>query len=190
MNRAVFFDKDGVLNIDKGVEDNLKKLELFPWSGGIIAEFRNQNFKIFIITNQPVVARGFITEKELNNTFKQFQKKLREQNKNASIDRIYYCPHHPNGDLMKYRKKCECRKPKPGMLIRASKEYNIDLSRSYMVGDRISDIIAGYLAGCKTIQLLSGKHNEKEIESDLVLDEKIEPDFTITNIYELRNIIL
>lgn len=190
MNKAIFFDKDGVLNIDNGVEDNLKKLELFPWSGDIIAEFRNQNFKIFIVTNQPVVARGLIAEKELNDTFKQFQELIKRQNNNALIDRIYYCPHHPNGDLREYRKTCECRKPKPGMLVRASKEYNIDLNKSYMVGDRISDIIAGNLAGCKTIQLLSGKHNESQIESDLVLDEKIEPDFKITNIYELRKIIL
>jgi len=189
MDRAVFFDKDGVLNIDKGIEDDLMMADIYPWSGDIIAGLRNKGFKIFVVTNQPVVARGLITEKELNNTLKEFQVMIKSQNEDALIDKIYYCPHHPSGDLMKYRKKCECRKPRPGMLIKASKEFNIDLSKSYMIGDRISDIIAGYLAGCTTIQFFSGRHNDKEIESDLVLDKKIEPDFTITNIYRLRSII-
>ena len=115
---------------------------------------------------------------------------IKRQNEDAIIDRIYYCPHHPNGDLQEYRKICECRKPKPGMLIRASEEYGIDLNRSYMIGDRISDIIAGHLAGCKTIQFLSGRHNDRQIESDLVLEKNIEPDFTITDIYQIRNIII
>ena len=190
MDRAVFFDKDGVLNIDKGIEDNLMSVDLYPWSGDIITDMRNKGFKIFIVTNQPVVAKGLVTEKELNNILGEFLLMIKNQNEDALVDKIYYCPHHPNGDLIKYRKKCECRKPKPGMLIKASKEYNIDLNRSYMVGDRISDIIAGHLAGCTTIQFFSGRHNDKEIESDLVLDKKIEPDFKIKSIYELDSIIL
>ena len=190
MDRGVFFDKDGVLNIDKGIEDNLMSVDLYPWSGDIITDMRNKGFKIFIVTNQPVVARGLVTEKELNNILKEFLLMIKSQNEDALIDKVYYCPHHPNGDLIKYRKKCECRKPEPGMLIKASKEYNIDLSRSYMIGDRISDIIAGHLAGCTTIQFISGRHNDKEIESDLVLDKKIEPDFKIKSIYELDSIIL
>ncbi len=190
MNRAVFFDKDGVLNIDKGVKHHQNYVDLFPWSGDIIAEFKSKNFKIFVVTNQPAVARGLITEKDLNNAFKQFIEMIKKQNSEALIDRIYYCPHHPNGDLKKYREICECRKPKPGMLIRASNEYDIDLNRSYMIGDRISDIVAGHLAGCTTIQFLSGRHHEKEIESDLVLGKNVEPDFTIKNIYNLESIVL
>lgn len=190
MNKAVFFDKDGVLNIDNGIEDNLNFTNLFPWSGDIVAGLRKKGFKIFMVTNQPVVARGLITEKELIKKLERFKKLIRIQNSDAIIDKIYYCPHHPNADLKEYRKSCECRKPKPGMLIKASNEYNIDLSKSFMIGDRISDIIAGHLAGCTTLQFLSGRHNDEEIESDLILDKEIKPDFIISDINELKDIIL
>lgn len=189
-NKAVFFDKDGVLNIDNGIEDNLDFTNPFPWSGDIVAGLRKKGFKIFVVTNQPVVARGLITERELINKLERFKELIRIQNSDAIIDKIYYCPHHPNADLEEYRKSCECRKPKPGMLIRASNEYNVDLSKSFMVGDRISDIIAGHLAGCTTLHFLSGRHNDKEIESDLVLDKEIKPDFVISDINELKDIIL
>lgn len=190
MNKAVFFDKDGVLNIDNGIEDNLNFTNLFPWSGDIVAGLRKKGFKIFMVTNQPVVARGLITEKELIKKLERFKKLIRIQNSDAIIDKIYYCPHHPNADLKEYRKSCECRKPKPGMLMKASIEYNIDLSKSFMIGDRISDIIAGHLAGCTTLQFLSGRHNDEEIESDLILDKEIKPDFIISDINELKDIIL
>ena len=189
-NRAIFFDKDGVLNIDKGIQGNKEQAELYAGVGDLIAYFKNKKFKIFVVTNQPVVARGMLTEAELNKLFDEFQKIILAQNKKAIIDKIYYCPHHPNANVEKYRKNCECRKPKAGMLNQAAREFDIDLKNSYMVGDRISDIIAGYLAGCKTVHVMSGKHEEKMIETDLVLNKEVKPDFVISDILRLEDIVL
>lgn len=190
MNKAVFFDKDGVLNTDKGITDDPDFTDLYPQIGDIIAGLRKRGYKIFVVTNQPVVARGIIDEKELAMGLEQFKNTVRNQNADAVIDKIYYCPHHPNADLEEYRTICECRKPKPGMLIEASKEYDVDLKTSFMIGDRISDIIAGHLAGCTTLLFLSGRHTEKPIESDLKPDGEIMPDFIISDIKEVKNIIL
>ena len=189
-NKAIFFDKDGVLNVDKKNVKDLCELEFLPDAGNVIAFFIDKGFKIFIVTNQTVIARGIITEESLHRQLKEFQLMLLEQNKKAIVDKIYYCPHHPNANVLEYRKICECRKPKPGMLLLVSKEYSIDFKKSYMVGDRISDIIAGYLAGCKTIQYKTEKYNEPMIETDLKVPKEIKPDFTIMNLSELKEVIL
>ncbi len=188
-NKAVFFDKDGVLNEDNGIVDDMNNLKIFQDAADVIAYFRNMDFKIFVITNQTVVSRGIITEESLNQQFEELQLRLLEQNKEAVLDKICYCPHHPNADVPKYRQTCQCRKPKPGMLLLAAKEFDIDLKESFMVGDRISDIIAGYLAGCKTIQCGTDKYNEPMIETDLKIPEDIKPDFAVMGLSELKEII-
>lgn len=189
MRRAVFFDKDGVINFDKGISGNSEPIEFIDGIGSLIAGFRALEFGIFVVTNQPVVARGLMSEPELEKYLRGFEALLLENDAGAVIDRIYYCPHHPNANVEKYRTGCDCRKPRPGMLFRAATEFGIDLSASFMVGDRMSDVIAGALAGCRTIQFLSGKHNEKAIESDLKLEREIFPDYKITDLTEMRGII-
>jgi len=189
MRRAIFFDKDGVINVDKGISGNFEPVELYPRICDLIAEFKSKGFKIFIVTNQPVVARGLMSESELKLSIKKFESMIAENNPDAIIDKIYYCPHHPNASDERYRTVCECRKPKPGMALRAGSEFGIDLENSFMIGDRMSDIIAGNLAGCKTIHFLSGKHLEKAIETDLKFDKEIKPDYVIYDLNELRSII-
>ena len=190
MNRAIFFDKDGVLNPDLGISGNLQSMEPFAEAADTIAYFRSAGYKIIVVTNQPVVARGIIGEAELREYLKKFEAVLTQKNSMARIDKICYCPHHPNANVLSYRKNCDCRKPKPGMIVSAALEFDIDLSKSVMIGDRISDIIAGSLAGCgRTVQIMSGEHESKMIESDLQLDREIEADFKILNIGELRSII-
>ncbi len=190
MNKAVFFDKDGVINIDKGILKFNEPLELYPDVADIIEYLREKKYLIIIVTNQPVVARGLIDDKDLKEKFSLFKEVILKKNKRAIIDNIYYCPHHPNADKIEFRKNCDCRKPKPGMLLKAGNDYNIDLKNSYMIGDRSSDIIAGYLAGCKTILCMTGKHNEKMIETDLKIRDKVIPNFKIKNIIELKKIII
>lgn len=190
MEKAVFFDKDGVLNVDKGIIQNIDDFELYPFAGDVISYLRRLGFKIFIITNQPIIARGLKTERDINDSFRKFKLQLLEQNKEAQIDYIYYCPHHPNADMEKYRKNCDCRKPKPGMLKQAAKDYKIDLKKSYMVGDRLSDIIAGYLAGCKTILCTTGKHKEKMIATDMDIPNHVRPDIVVADISYLKKIIV
>lgn len=189
MRKAVFFDKDGIITIDKGVEKNYYEPELYPDAGKVISSLRMKNYFIFLITNQAIISRGLISIKELKAYFDVIKKMLLNQDSGAKIDKIFFCPHHPNADLEKYRVLCNCRKPKPGMLLQASNEFNISLEESYIIGDRITDIIAGKLAGCSTIQCLTGKHNDKIIETDMVIPENISPDYTVNEIRDILKII-
>lgn len=193
MNKAIFFDRDGVLNIDKDKAISIKDIELYTGVANLIAFCRIKNYKTFIVTNQPIIARGLMKEYELIQLHNDFQELLLKGNKNAIIDKFFYCPHHPDADLIDYRLNCKCRKPKPGMILNAAKEFDIDLKISYMIGDRPSDIIAGYLAGTKTVHCLSGKHTETLIKTNLELSndlKNLKPDYFINNILELRDIIL
>lgn len=187
--RAVFFDKDGVINADKGIRGNFEPVALTPGVCNLIAELKSSGFMIFVATNQPVVARGLMSEEELAAYMEKFAALVAAEASGAIIDRIYCCPHHPSANDERYRVSCGCRKPKPGMLLRAAAEFGVDLAASYMIGDRMSDVIAGALAGCKTVHFLSGAHAEKAIETDLVLDREIRPDFTVRSARELKEII-
>lgn len=189
MNKAIFFDRDGVLNKDNDFITDINQVVLYEKTPEIITYCRNLGFKIFVVTNQAAVARGMISEKELIELNKQYEKLLLSQNPNAAIDKIYYCPHHPNANVEEYRVKCQCRKPSPGMILSAKEEFNIDLSKSFMIGDRISDITAGFLAGCKTIHCQTGKHIEKPVISHIEIDENLKPDFVINDVSELKEII-
>jgi D-glycero-D-manno-heptose 1,7-bisphosphate phosphatase len=189
VSRAIFFDKDGVMNTDRGVYGITEEPEFLPGIDSIISSSRFKGFQIIVVTNQPAVARGIVSEESLTKLLDAFKKKLAHRNNNAIIDSIYYCPHHPNADLQRYRLSCSCRKPKPGMILQACADLNIDPRKSYMVGDRISDVIAGHLAGCTTIQFLSGQHDNKMIDTDLIVDYEIKPDFTITDLSQLEDII-
>jgi len=188
MNRAIFFDKDGVLNEDTDIKLQLK-VTPYAYAGDTIVYFRSQGFKIFVISNQPIVARGLVTEKQLLEHLAEFQKNILRQKPGAKIDKIYYCPHHPDATLEKYRVSCECRKPRPGMLVRAAREFEIELKESCMVGDRVSDIMAGKLAGCSTVLCMTGKHLEKMIRTDLKYPAEPEADFKVKDITGLKDII-
>lgn len=188
-SKAVFLDKDGVMNHDLGIEGSRERTSFMPFIGEAIAHFRSRDYRVIVVTNQPIVARGLMSERELQDMFRTFERELALLNPAAVLDKIYYCPHHPNANVETYRVACDCRKPKPGMLVRAAREFDIDLAASFMVGDRISDIIAGSLAGCTTIQFLSGKHTEQMIHTDLAAPS-VTPDHTIHGLAELTEIIL
>jgi len=188
-NKAVFLDKDGVLNIDIGISKEISETKLFEHSGGVISYLREKGYKIIVVTNQPIVARGIVSENELKIFLSEFEKLLKSQNENALIDKIYYCPHHPNANILEYRINCDCRKPKAGMLLKAADEFKINLNESFMVGDRVSDIIAGKNAGCKTVFCKTGKHLEKMIETDIKYNLDIKADFEITEIGDLKKLL-
>jgi len=188
MNKAIFFDRDGVLTKDNGLVTCISQIE---FSDDLFTSLRLLNgmeFKFFMITNQAVVARGMLEERELEDINRYIAETIYDKTL-CKIEKCYFCPHHPNADLEKYRKNCECRKPKPGMLLQAAGEFDIDLSQSYMIGDRMSDVIAGAKAACKTILLQTGKHIELPIESD-AFDSSIKPDFTCDTLAEAVTIIL
>lgn len=155
--RAVFLDRDGVINEivyfpELGLLDsplNPKQFKLLPNAARGIKLLNSLGLKVIIASNQPAIAKGKTT-RELFEKIR--EKMIRELKKSgARIDAEYYCFHHPAAKYAEYRVKCRCRKPKPGLLLKAAKERGIDLSKSFLVGDSVTDIAAGKAAGCKTI---------------------------------------
>ena len=135
---AVFIDRDGTINVDVGYLSSPDQLELYPWSAEALRLINQAGFKAIVVTNQAGVARGFCTEEMLELIHERLVRDLKRES--ARIDGIYYCPHHPKIGEPSYRRDCDCRKPLPGMLLRAAREHQIDLSRSFVIGDKSSDI--------------------------------------------------
>lgn len=156
MNKAVFFDRDGVINVDT---INLHKIEDFVWIDGAkeAIKYCNDNgYLAIIITNQSGVARGLFTLDDVEKVHNFVQDELKKVG--AHIDAFYYCPHHKEGTVEPYNIECSCRKPKPGMILQACKDFDIDVKQSYMLGDKQRDCDAGINAGCKGTCLFDGKN--------------------------------
>ena len=153
-NTAVFLDRDGTINEEVGYLDSLDKLKIIPSAYEAIRLINESGMKVVVISNQAGVARGFFTEDFVKITHEHLQTALRQQG--ATIDNFYYCPHHPTEGIEPYRKDCNCRKPAPGMLLRAVQDLNIDLTRSYLVGDRFNDMEAGKIIGVRGILVKTG----------------------------------
>lgn len=152
--KAVFLDRDGTINVYKGFICDHREVELIPGIADTIRKINESGYLAIVVTNQPVIARGECTLEELECIHDQMETLLGQEG--AYIDDLFYCPHHPDkgfeGERIEYKIECECRKPKPGMLLQAAEKYNIDLSESYMVGDDERDMEAGRRAGCKVVK--------------------------------------
>ena len=150
--KAIFLDRDGTINKLKGFLTDINEFELIEGVSEAIKLINVSKYLCIVITNQPVIARGEISIEELNEIHNKMETLLGLDG--AYISDIFYCPHHPDkgfiGERVEYKIECSCRKPKPGMLIEASKKYNIDLSSSWMIGDSKNDILCGINAGSKT----------------------------------------
>ncbi len=157
--KAIFLDRDGTINVYKGFLKDIEDFELIDGVAEAIRSINESGYLAIVVTNQPIIARGDATFTQLQEIHNKMETLLGQ--KGAYVDDIFYCPHHPHkgydGEVAELKIECECRKPKPGMLLDAAKKYNIDLSQSYMVGDSESDMEAGHSAGCKTV--LIGKDN-------------------------------
>lgn len=148
---AVFIDRDGTINVNVHHLHRVEDLQLIPNAAQAIAQLNAAHYPVIIITNQSAIARGLLTEEGLTKIHTELKHILASQN--ASVTDIYHCPHHPDyGDKI----ICDCRKPKPNMLQRAAQEHNIDLSRSFMIGDSYSDLLAGWNAGCQSCLVRTG----------------------------------
>jgi len=168
MNKALFVDRDGVLNEmfydpEHGVMDSPRRPEqvrLMKGAETFLKKAKELGYLIIVVTNQPGIAKGTLTEVELNAVNTRLGELLSEEGN--AWDHLYYCPHHPDGGPWKqeaYIKNCTCRKPKPGLLLRAAEERDIDLTASWMIGDGLTDIQAGMAAGCHTILFTKLKIN-------------------------------
>ena len=182
MNKAVFLDRDGTINIDKAY---LSRIEDFEYIPGVIEGLRmlqDAGFILIIVTNQSGIARGYYSKEdflELNEWMLSDLKK-----KGIKIAKVYYCPHHPNGKIEKYKMDCNCRKPKLGMYEKAIKDFDIDLSQSYSIGDKIRDSAIcentscrGYLISSLEKENIvdgvkSGKYKNIEYAEDLLTAAK------------------
>jgi len=153
--KAVFLDRDGTINKFNGFVKKPEDLELLEGASEAIKKINSLGFLAIVITNQPVIARGEVDFKTLDLIHMKMETDLGK--KGAYIDALFYCPHHSDkgyaGELPEYKIECECRKPKPGMILQAAEKYNIDLSKSYMVGDDMRDVQAGINAGCIPVLL-------------------------------------
>lgn len=169
--KAFFIDRDGTINQYVGYLRNPDEFELLPEVGEAIRKINLSGYLAIVVTNQPVIARGEVTEEELQIIHNKMETLLGK--KGAYLDGIYYCPHHPDkgfdGEIKELKIECECRKPRPGMLLQAAKDFNIDLAASWMIGDGDNDIKAGRRAGCKTALIGSGDFGQ-DIEVRSLMD--------------------
>ena len=160
--KAIFLDRDGTINKEVGFLRNIDDLELLPGTAKGIRRINESGYLAILITNQPVIARGEVSISQLGEIHNKLETLL--GNEGAYLDAIYYCPHHPDrgfdGEVPELKILCECRKPKPGMLLRAVEKYNIDLTESWMIGDSERDIGAGMAAGCKTALIGEGEYGQ------------------------------
>lgn len=149
--KVIFLDRDGTLNKYVGFLRNIDDFELIDGASEAIKQINQSGYLAIVVTNQPVIARGEVSWDELHEIHKKMETLLGKDG--AYIDGLYICPHHPDkgfeGERPEYKFDCDCRKPKPGLLLQAAKEFNIDLSQSYMIGDSNRDVEAGQNAGCR-----------------------------------------
>jgi len=184
--KAIFLDRDGVVNEliyhkEMGIVDSpftVEQFKLLPNVGKAINNFHKQGYKVFLVSNQPGLAKDRYSE----GVFKKIKEKMRVEllKKGARLDGEYYCIHHPEANIKKYKKRCDCRKPKPGLILQAAREHKIDLSLSWMIGDGITDILAGQAAGVRTILIGILKCDLCKIMED----EGAKPDFITPNLYK------
>lgn len=159
---AIFLDRDGTINEEIGYMDRLEKLRLIPGAAEAIRLINASGMKAVVVTNQSGVARGIFTESFVAETHARLAEMLRAEG--ASLDGIYFCPHHSTEGRGDYLRECECRKPAPGLLLRAAAELHLDPARSYMVGDTLKDIEAGGRAGVQGILVRTGYGEEAAAE--------------------------
>jgi D-glycero-D-manno-heptose 1,7-bisphosphate phosphatase len=183
---AVFLDRDGTVSEEVGYVNHPSRLQVFPWTPAAIRNFNRAGVKAIVVTNQAGVARGYFTE----DLVKQVHKKLQAEMAQADVylDAIYYCPHHPSVGEPPYRQACNCRKPRTGMLERAVEEFGVDLSRSYVIGDRYGDIELAHNARTQSIFVLSGYGlGEYEYQRQ---SWKLQPGWVVSNLLEASQVVL
>jgi D-glycero-D-manno-heptose 1,7-bisphosphate phosphatase len=172
---AVFLDRDGTLVEECGYLDRLDHLTLFPWTTDALRLLKRAGFATVVITNQAAVGRGIIDEDFVHTVHREIDRRL--EGTGASIDRYYYCPHFTESKIERYRQRCGCRKPAPGMIEQACREMDLDPARSFMVGDRWLDVACGRAAKTHAVLVRSGPHRAEPpegVHADAILNNLME----------------
>jgi D-glycero-D-manno-heptose 1,7-bisphosphate phosphatase len=154
MRPAVFIDRDGTINQELGYINHISRFMLLPGVGEAISLLNQHNRLVLITSNQSGVARGYFPLELVHETHEQMKRELK--NENAYVDGIYFCPHHPDGEVLEYKKACRCRKPEIGLIEAARREFDIDMGKSYVIGDRWLDITFAHNAHLPGILVLTG----------------------------------
>jgi len=185
-NVGVFLDRDGTISEEVGYVNHPSRLQVYPWTPQAIRLLNEKGLKVVVVTNQAGVARGYFQEGLVMEVHKRLSDEIAQSG--AHLDAIYYCPHHPSVGEPPYRQDCNCRKPKTGMLQRAVVELGIDLSCSFVVGDRYGDIELAHNAGAHSIFLLSGYGlGEYEYHRQ---NWRVQPEWIAKDLLEASRIIL
>lgn len=182
MIRAVFLDKDGTLIEDVPYNVRPELIRLMPGSVAGLRRLHAADYLLLVISNQSGVARGLFREEALGPVEARLRQLLAAEG--VPLAGFYYCPHHPTGSVAEYAIACTCRKPEPGMVLRAAREHGIELAASWLVGDILNDVEAGRRAGCRTILLDNGHETEWELTPART------PHYRAANLDEAANIIL
>jgi D-glycero-D-manno-heptose 1,7-bisphosphate phosphatase len=177
LKKAIFLDRDDVIVEDTGYISSPGELILIPDVIPVLKKLQH-TYRLIVVTNQSGVARGYFTEEDLFAINERVIQMLADYG--VGLDAIYYCPHHPKVGKDEYRIECECRKPKPGLLRLAAEEFNIELDKSFLIGDQETDIQAGLAIGIKTIKI---------VRNDLESPDESGADFIINTFSEVNNII-
>jgi D-glycero-D-manno-heptose 1,7-bisphosphate phosphatase len=177
---AVFLDRDGTVNEQMGYINHISRFHLLPDAARAIKLLNDSAVPVIVVSNQSGLARGYFPEELLDEVHAKMDALLAQEG--AKIDGLYFCPHHPEAKEKKYRQACNCRKPKTGMLLQAAEELNLDLARSFLVGDRWSDIKCAHQAGCTPVLVLTGygKGDYRYIGPD----QEIQPAYVAENLLE------
>lgn len=187
MNRAaVFLDRDGTINEEKNFISTPEELSLIPGAAAAIRRLNDTGTAACVISNQSGIARGFLTEADLVLIHEALADQL-QRSGGAHLDRIYYCPHHPTAGIAPYNISCGCRKPGTAMLEQGARELGIDLSRSFVVGDRIVDVQAGHAVGATAILVLTG-YGTTSVEE--CREQGVTPDATVPSLAEAVEFIM
>lgn len=185
--KAIFLDRDGVINEEYDRIKSPKDLKIYDFAAEAIKKINDSDYLTIIITNQPIIAKGLLTEKGLRKIHNKLETEL--GSKGGKIDAIYFCPHHPDkgykGEIPSLKIRCKCRKPEIGLFSQAKKDLNIDFKKSYFIGDKTSDILAGRKIGCKTVLVetgYAGKDNKFSVKPDFKTDNLLKAiDLIISN---------
>jgi D-glycero-D-manno-heptose 1,7-bisphosphate phosphatase len=180
--KAVFIDKDGTLIVDVPYNVTPEKIELNEYCIKGLQNLQNNGYLLVIVTNQSGVALGHFKETALKAVKQQIKTLLAHEH--IKLDGFYYCPHHSEGLILPYVIDCSCRKPQPGLLLKAAEELDIDLTASWMIGDILNDVEAGKRAGCQSILIDNGN------ETEWIINDRRQPDAQVKNIDEAANFIL
>ncbi len=175
---ALFLDRDGVVIVDKSYMFKISDLEIMPESLEALQRLtKDDTYALVLVTNQSGIARGKFTYDQFTVFQGELERRLQENG--VRLDAVYICPHHPKGSAPEFAIECECRKPKPGMLLQAQKDLHLDLATSWMIGDKDDDVICGDSAGTQTVR----------IESAYPHDERIRPTHTVKNLLQFYNLL-